>query len=136
MARLRDPGPTDDDEGRPLLPSLLHSPELAYLNRHYGLSREIPTGAGGRYSLKRLLKRFVGRLVFGSLAGYLTAEHEYLIQLVRFQNEVARRVDASMLGSDETAAEVREALRKAEEALVLHLNLEKALKQTTSERQI
>lgn len=134
MARLGQPSKGDDTRHeQKQFGSLVQSPELAYLNRHYGLSREVPSG-GGKFSIKAQMKRLIGRLVFGSLTEYLTAEHEYLIKLVRFQNEIARRLDASMVESHEMAATARDALRVAEEALTLHRNLEERMSPSSPRR--
>jgi hypothetical protein len=90
--------------------SLRTKNELVHLNRHWVLEAELQVPpAGFMVSLRRALvprrlrawlKRTIAWAVLGSLEAYLLEERAFFENLVRLQNDIARR-------GDETAEETR-----------------------------
>lgn len=116
------------------IPALIHNPELAYLNRHFGIIREVSRSKAGFLSrIKYRIRVLVARLVFGSLSDYFVAQQEFINHLVRLQNEVARSLDATIEQTNKTMVGTREALRLAEEAGMLHRLLEARIGKGTAE---
>jgi hypothetical protein len=85
----------------PILPTLsptdhvVHSPELAYLNRSWIWADE--SDAAGRrelpFSLRRWLKARFARLLMRSLDRYFLEERAFVERLVRLQNDLAKKGD-------------------------------------------
>jgi hypothetical protein len=74
---------------------LLHRPELAHLNRHWSwsVSYAPPRTGGLAASLFGRLKVRLARFVWNVLEHYLRDERDFAENLVRFQNDLARRCD-------------------------------------------
>lgn len=70
-------------------------PDLAYLNRHWQLATATPVVAGGPFvRVRRWLKAQASGVVESVLARYFQEERDLLANVVRVQNELARRIDA------------------------------------------
>jgi hypothetical protein len=88
--------------GVPELPPaehILHRDSLAYLNRGY-LFADLaepapPEGRGVRAELRRRVTRIAAAVVRFMLERHFVDEREFLIRLVQFENELARKCDVS-----------------------------------------
>ena len=116
--------------GVPELPPadhILHREGLAYLNRGYLLADlaepPLPEGSGLRAEFRRRVTRIAAGVVRFMLERRLVDEREFLIQLVRFENELARKSDA--LGDEirAVAAGAREEMRLLAERVEMHHRL-------------
>ncbi|MGH7858163.1 MAG: hypothetical protein ACREQY_12635, partial [Candidatus Binatia bacterium] len=68
--------------------------DLSYLNRFWQLERTPPPASGGRFlRLRAWLKGQAFGVVDSVLARYFREERDFLENLVRVQNELARRID-------------------------------------------
>ncbi|HSD10671.1 MAG TPA: hypothetical protein VLF14_06790 [Candidatus Binatia bacterium] len=111
---------------------LVHRPELAHLNRHWSwdVSYTPPRTGGLAAFLFGRLKIRLARFVWNVLERHLRAERDFIHNLVRFNNELAKRCDQL---SDEirmvTAAEREVAAGLARRADLGHHLLEARLAQ-------
>jgi hypothetical protein len=85
----------------PVLPTLspsdhiVHRQELAYLNHSWIWAHEADAGSRREspFRLRRWLKARLARLIMRSLNRYFLEERAFVECLVRFQNDLARKVD-------------------------------------------
>jgi hypothetical protein len=74
-----------------------HREELSELNRGYLFEEPtepaMPEGGGFRGALKRRVIRLAAEVVRAMLARYFADEREFLLPLVRFQNDLAKKAD-------------------------------------------
>lgn len=123
-ARLSMKSPSSSE-----FPLLQSQEELKYLNHQYLLPTTYRSANGSPKRIRGLIKHLVGRAVFGVLQGYVEEERNFLIYLVRFQNNIANVIDQLSLQTRELAEITVGFHRLSEHAEVLHRVLEKRLEQ-------
>jgi hypothetical protein len=74
---------------------IVHRQELAYLNRSWIWASEADAASRREspFRLRRWLKARLARLIMRSLGHYFLEERAFIERLVRFQNDLARKVD-------------------------------------------
>ena len=116
--------------GVPELPPadhILHREALAYLNRGYLVADlpevPLPEGSGLRVQFRRRVTRIAAGVVRFMLERHLVDYREFLVQLVRFENELAKKSD--VLGDEirAVAAGAREEMRLLAERVEMHHRL-------------
>ncbi|MEA2627192.1 MAG: hypothetical protein QOD06_3237 [Candidatus Binatota bacterium] len=101
---------------RPFVPTSLppadhiqHRPELAQMNRAWLFDLDGgPAPSGALAPVKRALRALARRVVLPVMSSYLVREREFLENLVRFENDLARRADELAEETRTVARSVRE----------------------------